>query len=340
VAQPRQSLRSLIPTGIAIGAVLCGVALWRIAVIGRFGPDPTVAPFLDRPLLERALIPLDLLANYLSVSLSPHPLRPFYHRTEFGIPGVLEITILVALLLAIVLSWRRAPAIAGGLLWFALALVPVLNIVPIQETFAERFCYLPTLGLCLAGGAALAQLGRWERRRLGSLALSVLVPTVLIPIGLVLTSARNSDWESSLTLWEAQARVAPSLPYSHYQLAYYYEQQNILDPTSATRQGAIAEYLESLRLDPEHRYALEAHLQLGKLFMKKKDYRSAAQHFQAVLTMNPGEFAALLNLAYCAPFVPDLVPEAKRLELLEHARAVAPDENARKLVDQELARHR
>ncbi|MFO0984725.1 MAG: hypothetical protein U1E76_23875 [Planctomycetota bacterium] len=331
--------RGLRPTVALLGSLgLIGlVALWRIAVLGRFSPDAHLAPFVNAPILERTLIPLDLLARYVALMAWPAGLRVFYHRTEFGVPGVGHLLLLALLAATIVIALRRDRRLALLLLWFVAALLPVLNIVPIQETFAERFTYLPSIGWCLFLGQAIAHLGRLERARLGSLASAVLIPAAAVLLLLTLTIQRNRDWRTSLTLWEAQARAAPQFAYSHYQLGYYYRDRNIIEPTSAAQRGAIAEFLESLRLDPNHRYAEEAHRELGKLLMQKQQWQNAAYHFQEALRFDADDFTALINLIYCDDYLHRLTVEQRR-ELLEHAHRVAPDDDARRRVEEQQSR--
>jgi tetratricopeptide (TPR) repeat protein len=107
---------------------------------------------------------------------------------------------------------RRRAVLALGLLWFLGTLVPVLQFVPIAEPFAERFAYLPSIGLALLGAALLVRLCRFESV-LGWGSVGFLA-TVL----LVATAVRNAQWCSPLDLWggavEAQPRCARA------QLAY------------------------------------------------------------------------------------------------------------------------
>ncbi|MFO0608441.1 MAG: hypothetical protein U0324_35070 [Polyangiales bacterium] len=110
----------------------------------------------------------------------------------------------------VALAWRARrsqtarPWLADAL-WFAVALAPALNVIPLglATLTASRFLYLPLLGACALLGRALAsQPGRAEdaaRAAVGALALA---------FGVV--SARHaSTFADPVGLWEAEARRHP-----------------------------------------------------------------------------------------------------------------------------------
>jgi len=111
---------------------------------------------------------------------------------------------LVVLSAATVLAWKlrsRRPAVLAGWLWFLAMLLPVSGIIEIgPHNFADRYFYLPGIGLILAVTGALSLNSRPAR-------LLLLLLTVL----LTAASARQvRHWENSLTLWQHALRTAPS----------------------------------------------------------------------------------------------------------------------------------
>lgn len=141
---------------------------------------------------------------------------------------------------------------ALGLLWFAGTLVPVLQVVPIAERFAERFAYLPAVGIILIVAMVLTQLRRFDTilgwSVLGFLCLILLVATV----------QRNRDWSSPLALWTSAVKTHPRAARAHMGRA------NALKESSMLRDAAV-EYTEALRIFEEepsvplhHGYILQA----------------------------------------------------------------------------------
>jgi protein O-mannosyl-transferase len=118
-------------------------------------------------------------------------------RTPFD-PGVLlGLLVLGALAYAVV---RGPPRVRLGALWFLLSLVPVHNVfVPLKIPTADRFLYLPLMGLPFLLGE-LAERTRPFASRWMTAALALLA---------VLTVARIGDWKDNESLLAAGMRVAP-----------------------------------------------------------------------------------------------------------------------------------
>src|SRR2546422_8166242 len=103
----------------------------------------------------------------------------------------------------------RAPLVALGILWVFVALLPVLNIIPIGALMGERLLYLPSVGFCLAAGAGTALLLGVARSARPMVAGAVTVAL----LGLATKSlGRTADWRHPLTLYEAELREAPPDP--------------------------------------------------------------------------------------------------------------------------------
>ncbi|HEY6101336.1 MAG TPA: tetratricopeptide repeat protein [Anaeromyxobacter sp.] len=153
--------------------------------------------------------------------------------------GVLLPAAALALLLGIpaLLAWRarRRSALARvvlfALAWLVAGLAVESSVVPLADPMAEHRMYLPSAGIFLASGAALA----WglerlspERRRWAVAAAAA----CLVALGAA-TFARNSVWRDRLSLWSDALAKSPgkSRP-------YVYVAQDMLDRGDA--QGAIA----------------------------------------------------------------------------------------------------
>ncbi len=101
---------------------------------------------------------------------------------------------------AAVLAWRRkCPYLLVGWLWYLGMLLPVVGLVPFGgQMAADRFTYLPQIGICigLAGGrrigAALRPYRRWACGVGSALALAALMGCAW---------QQTSYWRDSETLW-------------------------------------------------------------------------------------------------------------------------------------------
>jgi protein O-mannosyl-transferase len=119
------------------------------------------------------------------------PLHPFFSGAVLG--G------LFLLLLLCVLSawlWRRPQwrLSAFGLIWIALFLLPVSNLVPMMQYMAERFLYLPLMGFLLALGGVILNISRLR----GGVAAAAVA---LIVIWTGTSLGRMGIWRDELTLF-------------------------------------------------------------------------------------------------------------------------------------------
>lgn len=199
------SAREMLPAFVPqVGVVIASILL-RIIVLG---PTPAAGPSVAL----RSLPAWDRIVGMLAVV--PHWVRlllwPAHLQAEYG-PPALEVTgqigaghgLGIALLLTAVgigaVMWRRAPGLALGIVWTAIALLPVSNLLTATGVIlAERTLFLPSAGAMLAAGGALALLRsardapgyRTAQRALGGAAMT------LIAAGAVLSFRRQSVWRS------------------------------------------------------------------------------------------------------------------------------------------------
>ena len=139
-------------------------------------------------------------AGYLWSLLWPTQLAVFYpYRT---LP-VAEVSAALALLVALsVLAWRTRrtrPYLLVGWLWYLGTLVPVIGIVKAgDQAMADRFTYLPAIGIFLAATWAIANAASRDPRT-----RRALVPAaVLVAIACLLTTRRQVEhWRDSVTLF-------------------------------------------------------------------------------------------------------------------------------------------
>jgi len=112
--------------------------------------------------LSYALTELRVVTEYLKLAFWPHPLV-FDYGTEILATDPLAVApyalVIVAILVGVVIAWRRSP-MAGFLgAWFFLILAPTSTVVPIaDQPMAESRMYLPLAGVVVfvtVGGYAL-----------------------------------------------------------------------------------------------------------------------------------------------------------------------------------------
>ncbi len=139
----------------------------RISVLGSLG---TGQPSASTGLFQRFLTAFAIYFFYFKkfvfpiyVSFAPRVLT-ITSIISFKFWGSL---IVFAAVLALGLSLRRiSREISVGILWILVALVPVLNLVPLYASVKEWWAYIPSLGFCLILGRIAEMAVSWDGKLL------------------------------------------------------------------------------------------------------------------------------------------------------------------------------
>lgn len=199
--------RAALATRVAPFWVLLGLyGVLRQAVIGSLAPVPI--GWAELP--AQALRALVAIATYGSMTVIPRPTTGYIRVEPPAGPAdglVLLGIALVGLLLA-GLFWlrRRHPPSALALGWYAAALVPPSNLLPIYWKdvvyVAERSLYPALAGWCLfvaVGAYALRGAGGGAVGRYRSTAR--VVGASVVGVFLVVTAVKVTAWRDDVTLW-------------------------------------------------------------------------------------------------------------------------------------------
>jgi hypothetical protein len=153
------------------------------------------------------MVRLLLWPAHLQIDYSP---KEIVASTGMGPHELLGLALLAATIVAIVAARRRAPGVSFGLLWCAVSLFPVSNIVPTSIVLAERTLFLPSVGIVIAvccAAALLAQAFAWNPKvALRALAAAC---SVLVLLGVGRSAARHRDWRNAAHIWIVSGHDAP-----------------------------------------------------------------------------------------------------------------------------------
>jgi tetratricopeptide (TPR) repeat protein len=188
---------------------------------------------------------------------------------------------LAALVAAIALLRKRLPAVAAGLAWIAIALLPFCGFVFIYQGMAERFEYLAAAGLTLAvASLALEHTGKWRRVAVGCLVLWAMW-------GAWRLWERVLDWGSPAALYESSLEATPKSPALLYDLGLEYKRGGDL-------LSAAQLYGKAVRLQPRFERALAG---LGDVYSQLGEPKDAVRNFEAALAIDPDDKEAVIDLA-------------------------------------------
>jgi len=112
-------------------------------------------------LTERLLTVPWLLLNYIKLTFFPLSLSADYVIKPVQSLGSLSFIwpfIAVVPLLLISITLRKKKELAFGILFFLITLLPVYNLIPISNPFAERYLYLPVTGFVIIIGMLIMKI--------------------------------------------------------------------------------------------------------------------------------------------------------------------------------------
>jgi tetratricopeptide (TPR) repeat protein len=211
--------------------------------------------------------------------------------------------------------------IAFGIFWFFLALSVESSIVPLHPIYEHRV-YLPSVGVFIAiATLAFLAVDKFRQSRLPLLTAL----TALIVVFSATTYARNSVWQSEISLWEDTAGKSPHRARVQNNLGSAYISAGMFDKAekrlnialalkpdyamvhnnlgllySATGQNekALKHQLTAIGLDPEFP---GAYYDLGSVYMVMGMPEKAVDHYSAALRLNPGYAEAHYEMGtiYC-----------------------------------------
>jgi len=262
---------------------------------------------------------------YIGKMIWPTRLAVLYPLLGHSLPvwkAIIALLILFSVSAGLIYMARRrhdlAPLVVGWL-WYLGTLVPVIGLVQVgKQSMADRYTYLPSIGILVMVAWGAARLSEGWRRRNMVLGIS----TGLLLIGLTLcTRAQVRHWENSLTLFGHGVKATPNNYFIHYhygdallidgrldEAAFHFQEALRINPLfekpydglarSFYKQGRISETIAVCKKrlsigkpDPAiyHR--------LGMAYYSKGDIGRAIQSFKESLRLAPGSVSTHENLA-------------------------------------------
>lgn len=191
-------------------AALWAIGLATIAVkkIGEFTDSPYEVEAFSS---ERVALALNAFWLNLKTVAWPTDLAVFHPRVKpagFGDVEVILGGIAICLTCALLWTIRRRKLILFGLVWAAIALGPASQIMVHHIHRADRFLYLPLVGLVVAVAIGLRPLGSVLKGRAAVATIMVTGVLGLLLLG-KLSAVQVLTWKDAASMWENCVRVDP-----------------------------------------------------------------------------------------------------------------------------------
>jgi len=188
-------------------------------IVGSF----TAEALVGSSLYGRLLTMLAVVPEWARLLVWPAHLQTEYTpqeivaATHWGWGQVLGSSILALAAVVAFASRHKQPAISFGILWMAVSLVPVHNVLaPTGVILAERTLLLASIGMVIAA-AAVVELW-WERASMTSAGRRAVVVVVggLTVAGVLRTATRYPVWRDQFTAFEHMVQDAPLSYKAHF----------------------------------------------------------------------------------------------------------------------------
>jgi regulator of sirC expression with transglutaminase-like and TPR domain len=217
--------------------------------------------------------------QYLFCAIWPAHLAILY-PFRGGSLGAITVAACVILLVAItatVVAYRRRPYLPVGWFWFLGTLVPMVGFVQVgHQSTADRYAYLPFIGLFLLVGWGIGELAARLRIPPAWQAASGLA--VLIALSLAARHQLNL-WSDNVLLWSHAAEVT---------------QDNIVAEDNLGRAlqhagrsaDAMPHFARSAQIDPSYPYPF---IHMGVYLHQQGDLHGALANYQKVISLTTDE---------------------------------------------------
>ncbi len=231
-----------------------------------------------------------VIIYYLRLCFWPHPLVIDYFDWPITLSlrdGLVPGVVVVGLLSATALAFRRQPQLGFLGAWFFLILGPTSSFLPrVGEVAAERRMYLPLAAVVTMVVVGAYALGKRLFKAQQGVVLGCLTGGFVAALLTLRTIQRNPDYGSELAIWRDTVAKRPNNPRAHCNLGAALGQAGRVPE-------AIGHFEEALRLKPDY---AEAHVNLGSALFRTGKVQWAVGEYEQALRINPDDAKAHYNL--------------------------------------------
>jgi protein O-mannosyl-transferase len=211
-----------------------------------------------------------------------------------------------------VLQAGKRPYLLFGWLWYLVTLLPVIGFVKVgSQAMADRYTYIPLIGIFLALCWGVAELaGNWRR---GIPVAAGLAAVVLAALS-TLTVTQLRYWHDSYALYDHALAAVPNNWLAHNNMAILQAQQYRFGE-------AIGHFQDSLRINPNQ---TEGYRNLANAYQASGNYPMAIESLRQAVRLSPASVDGHFQLGYAYLIAGNLeqaYQEYLQLQRLDEAHA-------------------
>lgn len=219
--------------------------------------------------LKQSILPVNLVAFY--------PVNTSSSASTLLLPGA----ILGALLILSLIAAPRYPLILAGLCWYLVTLLPVIGLVQVgNQAHADRYMYLPSVGLLLACVYLLPS--RNSRR----FPLAMVISSIFVVYLTAICYWQVGYWRNQNVLFSRVLDVSGSTYMAHLHLAEDYIRRGML--AEARKQGLLA-----MELRPD---VADSYQAIANIALAEKKFKEAETYYRMALSKGQAQANVVNNL--------------------------------------------
>lgn len=253
------------------------------------------APIAQLPFLERLISMPKIIFFYIYTFIFPVQLSISQHWVvkSLTIPDFFLLLFFDALFIGLLLAGglyiykshrKELRVYSFFLIWFILSLALYVQIIPLDMTVAERWFYIPMMGMLGMTGIVLQTVkAKPSIRFIGLFTIIIVIACLSLR-----TIVRNTNWINAITL------------YSHD--AQFNKDSFDLENQLAGELSLAGRYDEAL-IHAQRAVKLEPHdarnwVTIGTIYMRQKEVKKGLVYLRKALDYDGGNYNAFYNLAY------------------------------------------
>jgi len=239
-------------------------------------------------IVDKLTVAIYALMFYLAKILMPLKLACVYPFSAMKDPHlfIYSFTLLLGVTAVFIKSKEQRRKIIFGSGFFFIAILPALQFVPIgQVRVADRYVYLPLLGIAYIASEGCVWLYQRAQKRVMVRISLLIIPAVVIATLSFLSWRRCQIWHNNVTLWNDVLHNYPEVYTAYLNRGNDYLGKGGLD-------AAIADYSKTLEINPR---AARAYSNRATVYLKKGDLEQALSDCNKALEINPRKADAYSN---------------------------------------------
>jgi tetratricopeptide (TPR) repeat protein len=221
--------------------------------------------------------------RYIGKTAWPVNLIPIYpdRPLHAGIVALCTVAFVAVSAVAIA-QVRKRPHLTVGWSWYVVTLLPVIGLIQVGlQAFADRYTYIPTLGILL-----MVVWSPIPRRAVKPLVFASVLAVATL---LVLTRRQVALWKDTRTLFTEAIRVTPENAAAHQGLGEALAKEQQAD-------AAIREFELAIRIDPGY---MQPYLSLAETLHGQGRDAEALPYCEIAAKLKPNEAQPYIWMALC-----------------------------------------